>query len=360
MSVNLVRGELVPGLVAAADWLAPLLYYFYFLTLAGRIAEAEAPVKAFLTANMAVIGAYGLQQYFAPADWDVAWIKDSGLIELGGPPLQPIRLFATMNMPGPMASWLGTILLMALHFRTRLMLLALPAIGIVLVLSLVRGVMGVVLLSLCIALVVGRGQNVLGIVKAVALLAMVIGGFGTYVVATDVETADRVLKRFDTVKELEYDVSAESRRKTYAAAPALIDAAPLGLGIAVLGRGAVAAGEGQVVIDAGPLAIYLALGWIGGTVYLLALFLLAAHMLVGARTSGSMAGLVVGVAALSNIIGVVFSNPMGVQAAMLWFCAGYANALLLAWRQAQGAQTGITHHPQGWARPPHGCVTLRP
>ena len=70
--VNFVMGDVLPGAVAAADWLVPLLYYFYFLTLSERIAEAEEHFRIFLTLNLAVIVIYGLNQYFAPTEWDIA------------------------------------------------------------------------------------------------------------------------------------------------------------------------------------------------------------------------------------------------------------------------------------------------
>ncbi len=333
MNVNLVLGEVVPGLAAAADWVAPLLYYFYLISLADRIEEAEPHIRIFLTFNLAIITLYGLQQYVAPNDWDIAWIRDSGLSELGGPLPYTIRLFSTMNMPGPLAAWISTALLLALHFRTKLMLVVLPMAGILLLLTLVRGAVGTMLLALCCAVLLGRAAVLWTVVKSLCVMVAVMGTIGAYVVSTDPDSSDRIVKRFSTVNELQYDVSAEDRRLTYERAPAMIDANPLGRGIAAIGRGAVAAGEGQVVIDAGPLAIYVALGWIGGTVYLGGILAVLGQTLAGARATGSAAALAAAAAALANIASLVLANAMGVQAAILWFCVGYANALSLSWRQ---------------------------
>jgi hypothetical protein len=325
--VNFVMGDVLPGAVAAADWLVPLLYYFYFLTLSERIAEAEEHFRIFLTLNLAVIVIYGLNQYFAPTEWDIAWIQDSGLVELGGPLPFTIRLFSTLNMPGPLAAWVSTIMLLALHFRTKLMLLVLPAAGILLLLTLVRSVLGTTAVGLIVAILFGRANVFWSVAKSVTLLTMVIGGIGAVVLVTDPDLSDRVVSRFDTLNRLEYDVSAEARRATYAAAPAELDEHPLGTGIAALGRGAVVAGRGQVVIDAGPVAIYLALGWIGGTSYIIGIIWITLQTIAGARVSGSAAGLALAAATIANLSGLAFNNAMGIQAAILWACAGYANAI---------------------------------
>jgi hypothetical protein len=331
--VNFVLGDVLPGAVAAADWLVPLLYYFYFLTLSDRIAEAEEHFRIFLTLNLAFIVIYGLNQYFAPTDWDIAWIRDSGLVELGGPLPFTVRLFSTLNMPGPLAIWVSTVLLLALHFRTKLMLLVLPAAGILLLLTLVRSVLGTTAVGLIAAILFGRPKVFVSVVKSVTLLTLVMGGIGAIVLVTDPDLSDRIEARFGTLNRLDYDVSAEARRATYAAAPGELDDHPFGTGIATLGRGAVVAGRGQVVIDAGPVAIYLALGWIGGTTYLIGIILVTLQTISGARASGSPAALALAAATIANLSMLAFDNAMGVQAAILWTCAGYANAMADGFRE---------------------------
>ena len=60
----------------------------------------------------------------------------------------------------------------------------------------------------------------------------------------------------------------------------------------------------------------MALGWIGGTVYLVGILAILGQTMAGARATGSTAALAVAVAALANIASLIFANPMGVQAAV--------------------------------------------
>jgi hypothetical protein len=130
-------------------------------------------------------------------------------------------------------------------------------------------------------------------------------------------------------------VSAEVRRATYAAAPGEIDAYPFGRGIAAVGRGAVVSGSDLTVIDAGPVAIYIALGWVAGSIYLAGIVAVLVQTVLGTRISASPAAFALLAATVANLAMLIFVNPMGVQAAILWMCAGYANALSAAARQQQ-------------------------
>jgi hypothetical protein len=175
MFVNLVMGDLLPGAVAAADWLAPLLYYFYFLAAADRIDEAEPHFRTFFTINLIVTVVYGLYQCTSPTVWDTTWIRESGLIELGGPLPYTIRLFGTLNMPGPLAVWVSTLLLLSLHFRTKLMLVALPAASILLLLTLVRGAVATTAIGLIAAVLLGNSKVFWPAAKGIAVLSVITG-----------------------------------------------------------------------------------------------------------------------------------------------------------------------------------------
>ena len=322
--VSMVRGDLLPGAVAASDWICPVAYYLYFVAHADRIEEAEGLFQYFVPLNLSVVAIYGLYQYANPLPWDVRWVIDSGMTSVGIPIPYSLKPFSTLNSPGICAVWLAAFILLSLHFRKLLTLAALPAALLLLSLTLVRSVTAGTVLGFLIAMLLGRGA----MVKAgmVLLLTIVVAAASiTLFVPSSLET---VLKRFDTVNHLEDDQSARDRTALYASAPSWIAAHPLGVGIGAVGRGAVAAEDDSMVsIDSGPIAIYLSLGWVAGSLYLVSALGIAALSLKAAVDSRSAAALVLAAIAVSGSAIILFTNIIGVQGVLIWLSAGYATAI---------------------------------
>jgi hypothetical protein len=337
--VSFVSGDLLPGLVAAADWLGPLLYFFYFLALASRIEEAERDFAAFFTLNLIVIAGYGLYQYLDPPVWDALWIRNSGLLEFGPARPYEIRVFGTLNAPVWLAIWLGTLLILALHFRTRLMLLALPLAAVVLLTTLVRAVTGCTVLGLLAALLLSRRGTAGPILQSLAMAALLIGTAGSAVFVSNPDIADRISKRFETLNNLENDWSGWERQELYAQAPEMIDKNPLGVGIGAVGRGAVAGGSGKAIIDSGPIAIFLALGWVMGGLFIIGIVTVLVQALQAARAAGSQAAVALAAASLAGFVNLAFNGLFGFYAAVMWFCLGYACAIGIAARTSVQAAT---------------------
>lgn len=323
LATSFVRGDLLPGAVAAADWFAPLLYYFYFITLAPHIGRIDASLRAFLPLNMLVIVGYGLFQYFSPPLWDVEWVVNSMMDSVGSPVPYGLRIFSTLNGPGVSAAWLSALTLLALHFRSRLSILLLPPTILVLALTLVRAYIGSTILGLLVVFLLGRGAALRSLLTAVAGVAVVLA----IVAVLDHHVADSLSARFDTVTHLSDDNSALAREAVYRDGPALINAHPFGLGIGALGRGAVAANDGGFVdLDSGPIAIYLALGWVAGSIYFLGLLVLAAQTLLAARSSRSPAVLAMAALAITVVAVVAFVNIVGLQGVVFALACGYSAA----------------------------------
>jgi hypothetical protein len=219
LSVSFVRGDVVPGLVTGADWIGPLFYYYFFLANWRRIGEAEAPFREFITLNTIVMAAYSLLQFVAPQPWDVFWVRNSGMVVIGEPEPYVIRIFGTLNSPGHLAVWLATLILLALHFRTKLAVIAVPAAAIALMLTFVRSAAGSVILGLLAATCMGR-QGIFKIL-GVALLFGVLSVAGVSVFSPEV--TDRLVARLDTVGDLGNDGSAIARQEIYASGPELMN-----------------------------------------------------------------------------------------------------------------------------------------
>ncbi|MDO9713362.1 hypothetical protein [Paracraurococcus lichenis] len=334
IAVSFVRGDIVPGAVAAADWVTPLLYYFYLLAQWQQIQKAEPHFRVFLTLNMIVVAGYGLSQYFGPAPWDAAWVRDAGMQMLGQPVPYGLRPFSTLNFPGHLAVWLATLLLFALHFRTKLMLVLSPAVGALLLLTLVRGALGILAVGICSAILFTRAGTLRTVVSAIVLVALVTSSLGTGMFLVFPEAANRVERRLNSMGHLDEDYSAQERAAIYSTLPAVVDDHPFGLGVGAIGRGAtVSSKAAMVTVDSGPLAIYLTLGWIAGSIYLAGVLALVVQTVVAARSASSQDALVMAAVVVAHATGYAFSNIVGFDGAITWMCAGYANAVGVAARR---------------------------
>jgi hypothetical protein len=322
LCVNLVTGAMMSGLTAAADWFPPLLYYFYFLTLAPRIAEAEDPIRMFLTLNMAVVVGYGLVQYFNPLPWDVQWVLDSKLGTVGVAVPYGLRVFSTLNAPAVCAIWTGTLLLLSMHFRTRVGLLLMPLAALLLCVTFIRSMLGCVAIAIVVTTLLGglRMVKPLALMGLAAAVMVVILGF------LNPEVSQRIVTRFTTVQDLGTDESAIERVWLYQAAPGLIDQHPLGLGLGAVGRGA-EVGGGIANLDSGPIAIFLTMGWIGGAVYVAGLLLTLAQSMLAARRTQLPGMLALTAVVVSGMVQIIFTNMVGLYAMTVWVSAGYIAAV---------------------------------
>ena len=338
LSVSLLQGQVVPGFIAAADWLAPLLYYFYFIANWRRIGAAELPFREFLSINGLFVISYGIVQYFGPLPWDVAWVIESGMDSIGKPEPYGLRVFSTLNAPGLLAIWLGTTLLLFLHFRTWMTTVLLPAGLLLLLMTMVRSVAGTLVLGLVLAGLMGRAETfkILG----AAVIGITLVGAGMSMV--DTKMADRITMRLDTLNDLGSDESAMQREALYRAAPSLIEANPLGLGIGAVGRGAVTVNNADLAtIDSGPVAIYLALGWVAGSIYWAGIMLAMVQALLAARATRSSAALALAVAGVAGAASLPFTGMAGFYAAIVWTCAAYPAAIGLAHRNQRRMVTAF-------------------
>ena len=327
LCMSLVKGDVMPGVVASADWIVPLLYYFYFIANWRHIGEFDRLFRDFLCVNGLIVIGYGLIQYFSPSPWDVTWVIYSGLTNVGSPVPYGLKAFSTLNAPGPLALWLGTFLLLLIHFRTRLSLLLALAGTLLLLTTLVRSVTGTVVVGLLMAALMGRSE-VFKILLVGSLGLLLLGAVTS---AVDPPILDSLALRFGTLNNLQEDDSALTRAAIYRETPAIINAHPLGLGIGALGRGAVASRNADLVsVDSGPLAIYLALGWVAGTIYLAGIVLALIQAVLAAKVSRAPAAMVLAVAAVAGSCNMIFVNMSGFWGVTIWSCVAYATALGIA------------------------------
>jgi hypothetical protein len=150
--------------------------------------------------------------------------------------------------------------------------------------------------------------------------------------AANPKLADLLTQRFSTVENLDQDLSAQARTELYRQLPDLMAKYPLGLGIGAIGRGAVAGNNGNtdadfVSVDGGPIAIYLTLGWVAGTIYFGGMLVMIAVALLAAKMSRSPAALAFAITAMALGTTMAFTNLIGLQGLVIWLPAAFAVAI---------------------------------
>ena len=330
--VNLVQGDFGPAIAASADWLGPVIYFYYVLAHWRRIGDMARLMPTFLAINGALMAGYGIYQFFDPPAWDAYWAIESHINSIGYPKPYLIRVFGTLNTPGPLAFWVGTIILLMVQFRTRMTGLLLPALLLLLLLTLIRSVLVSTILGLMLAAFLGRASTfkMLGVI----LVAVVLGA--TTMSALDSDLATLLSRRLASFGSISDDDSALDRQRLYSRAPAALDANPLGIGIGGIGRGAVVGQNSDLVtVDSGLIAMPLTLGWVAGFLYLAGTGLVLVQTVLTARQTRSEAALGLSMAAVGVGLNMPFLPLIGFNGVLMWMCASATLAVGIALREAR-------------------------
>jgi len=357
--VSFVQGQVYGGLIAAADWFAPLLYFLYIINLWPRIDEAEAHLRAFVPVNLAVVAGYGLFQYANPPIWDTTWMTTVNFQTIGVAAAYQLHTFSTLNDAGVCAIWLVAMLLLSVGFRTRITPFLLPLGGLVLLTTQVRSSMGSFVLGMVVATSLGGTRVAKSLVYMVVALLLVVAA----VPMLDSKGVDLLTKRLNSFYDLSHDGSAQVRTALYEQIPELVEENIMGIGIGALGRGAVASDSTAFVsVDSGPLAVFLALGLVPGAFYFLAFFGVTGQALMAAQRTKSLPAVALAAATLSASSIIVFTYLVGLMGMLIWTAAAYAIAIGIKARADQAAAVqGVVWPPTRHAAAPrHATASLGP
>lgn len=241
-------------LVGVAGWLTlavPLLAAF-------GIARVPSGLATFVRATVvcgSVAAIYGILQYFLAFPWDVEWLMRANLDSAGQPGTTDFRPFSTLPAPGP-AAVLSAVVILIMVFRKELVwrslllrAVALASSSTFLLLTQVRSVWLALIVSLLFgSLAGGRPARQILPVAAIVVAVVLVLPPGEVVVA-----------RFDTLSDLQEDVSYRSRIEDLTKTGSLIS--PLGLGVGKLSSATRV--EGGTSVDNGYLVILGELGIVG-------------------------------------------------------------------------------------------------
>jgi hypothetical protein len=337
--LTLLRGEPVPALIGVADWGAPVLYYFFVVVHRDRIPELLTRLRGFVAANMLLLGSYGIWQFVNPPIWDRFWLQSTDVGAFGLPEPFLVRVFSTLNSPGPYSCWIMVLIVVSFGFTSRLMPLARLAALLSLAFTSVRTSWAGLALALLLVLA-GSGRKAIGYVLGIAVGSVVV----IAVVATVPQVNDVITQRIKTFQDIQQDGSLLEREEEASRMLTLIADNPFGVGVGTLGRGTIAANSGQILfvgaIDNGVLEIFGSLGWLVGLIYCAALAGMALQCFRGSPGFAQEIR-VTRAAGLAALAALPFTNiASGVTGTVMWLMFS------LSWSLSAAAAANTT----GWQR----------
>ena len=306
------------------DWMAPLFLATLFLADWKQSPRYRDVIMTTLVGAMALLGTYGIYQYFVLPPWDKMWMIGADMSSVGSPIPMEFRAFGTLNAQGPfaMALMVGILGLLAAGSRGAVFsmmsrLAAVPAV-VALALTQVRTAWGGLVIGVLYILLRTGAKNRRAILFYIIIAAIAVVPF--FMLNSGV--ASGVGDRAGTLSELEDDSSFEARTQLYSNAPSFIAARPLGMGMGLMSS----TGGG---IDSGILTLFVVMGIPGALLYgagIFGMFWYTFRTVRDGPTADRFAVVAAGVA-FAMLSTILFSNQFaGMKGMFLWGFLGLALA----------------------------------
>jgi hypothetical protein len=330
--VGVVKNSPTAVVVPFLNWFAPLLFGFYFYANWRSYPQYRQMLQRVFLWGVLVMGAYGIWQYLTAPEWDRFWIVSTGLLTFGTPEPLGIRVFSTMNSPGPFATVMMAGLLLLFTSQHPLKFAAAGVGYLAFLLSLVRSAWlswVVAVLAFLPSLKPRLQMRLLVTVLVMAILVLPLVNMEPF--------AGVINARVNSFFNVEGDVSYNERLDGYAQVimDALMEIPGNGLGF-VLESGPLGSN------DSGILTLLFTLGWFGSIPYLGGVLLLLFGLFKEQRLTAdpfftASRAICVGVFAQIGL-----GNPTLAQSGMVfWTFAGMA----IAAQQYYAAQRQVQPEP---------------
>jgi hypothetical protein len=273
-----IYGALIAGAVGSLGAAAFELVQFLTPMLAGiwlagqelDVTRALRRVSVIILPLAGVVAVYGLFQWLQPPPWDVLWVQGSDFVSVGSPTPFAMRVFATLNAPGPAADFFTLTILLALPFLRIKRLWAWPlviALGAALLLTMIREAWVGLLVGMIVYLLLSpkRFTAVPSLAAFAAVIAFLVVSLPALLGSG--ANSDIISTRISTLGDVGHDESALTRQSEISDALAQGLANPVGEGLGEIGAaaklGANPASAIGNVLDSGYLSRLLELGWPG-------------------------------------------------------------------------------------------------
>ena len=322
--IGLIRHAPVAATYDLITWIAPLLFGIHVALDWRQFARTRKTLTSCALWGLIVCSLYGIAQFVNPLSWDRAWVVNAEMVSVGAPLPFIIRVFSTLNAPGPFSIMLIFALIIGLAAPQKWR--ALPiAVGIIaLMLTKGRSAWAAFLLAL---LIMQLRQPLRNLPRQWLVLGAV------FLIALPLAVQPRVLQTFTnraaTLRKVEDDRSFKSRVVFTRIAVASLSQNPAGSGLGGLGGAAklYLNTKGGVSLDSGPLEIYTTMGWLGGTLFMVSLLAIILPIVRARRvkfepvTSAAVATVIALI--FTSIFGNIFNSTSGF---FFWTALGIATA----------------------------------
>ncbi len=319
-SVGAIVAGVIPATYALLTWIAPITFGVHLALSWRHYVALSASIRRTFAVALPLLALYGVYQFVRLPKWDAAWMVSADLRSIGSPLPFLVRVFGTLNTPGPFAAFLlvGILLVLAGKGMKRFPGIALALVALLLTrtrASWVAFVIGLVIIQLSQP-VIRLPRRMIALV-VVALLALPLTAVPKF--------RSTILTRMSTLKDISADNSFIKRVEfSQAAAVGIVETA-LGNGLGTTG-GAVKLETRSVGIrslDNGFLELFFVFGWPGGTMFMLgigALFVQSMRFAEARRDpfAGALRATAMAILAIMPI-GDIFSGSTGV---LLWSVLG--------------------------------------
>ena len=304
--------EMVYGL---ANWLCPLLLGLHlYLNWQSYEAHRRSITRTFLC-GVLFLGAYGVYQFFVPAPWDLYWLQrvvdlDPLGATFGKPEPFLIRVWSTLNSPGPFANVMIAGLLLLFGIRSRWKIPAAIVGYLSLLLSMVRTAWLSWFVGFVLILAKTKSRTLVRTLLSVIVIALCLLPF-----LADPRVAPLVKDRMQTFADLGHDDSFGSRADMYGELIGQSIENPAGFGL-----------SNQTVwqntpIDSGIISMLFSLGWLGTLLFAAGV---ASIFLALRNCPGTDPFMVAGRAIATAIfVQIVGGNTfIGINAVIFWMFVG--------------------------------------
>lgn len=263
--IGILRWGFLASTYGALTKIVPIAFGLHIAMATRRSDQYRVGVERAFLWGMLIVSIYGVLQYLAPASWDAYWMTNVEMVSIGRPLPYEVRVFSTLNSPGPLATVLAAGLLLLLASRSPWRW---PVVGVTLLtflLTLVRGVWAAWLLGLAVyvAYLPWRTKWRLLTVLAIGMLAIPL-------IILD-QPFDPVRTRMLSLVNLGSDFSFVQRMALIPRFVEIIAASPLGTGLGATGVSVMLHGSSSGIrdFDNGILETLYSLGWVAGGAFLI-------------------------------------------------------------------------------------------
>ena len=328
-------GEVIYGLV---DWLSPMLLGLHLYLRWEEFEANSAAVRRAALWGLLIMGAYGIFQFYRPPVWDTEWLTNlpGGVANstFGRPEPQAIRVWSTLNAPGPFGNVVIALLFLLAPVQSKLKAPAIAAGLYSLLLSLVRtawitGAIGMLYLAmisnrkLFLKVFIGMGAAVIGLMLLVNS-------------PLDIPILQN---RFKSLTDLKHDESLQDRTRLYEGLSGEVLSEPVGIGLNNLDF------YHGYPLDSGFIRMMLSLGWFGTITFSVGIVQLLIFMGRGRQKNNvalASCTTITVIFILQLASGLTFVSSSG---AMFWIAAGLGLASRVPEAEVRRRQSSVS-----WAR----------